>query len=303
MSLRVGYIPEHFSTPLFLAKTYGYYTDAGLDVTFIPVIEGSGRLIKLLNENEIDLAIGLTEAFISDIAKGNEAYKLIGSYVKSPLCWAVSTGAGRDELKSLADLQSKKIGISRMGSGSYIMSFVVGLDQKFTAPFFEGHPILHNFKNLRESVNLKAGEGLENSDAFMWEHFTTKKYYDNGELKKIGEIYTPWPSWVINCNAKFLETNKDDVKKFLNCINKGVEYFWANQDESTTYIGENLDYTKADAEQWIKTVQFNDKLAQEPLDYEKIVVTTAKVLKTAGVLTDSDDVINERLEKGVVKDL
>lgn len=28
--------------------------------------------------------------------------------------------------------------------------------------------------------------------AFMWEYFTTKKHYDSGHLRHIGDIYTPY---------------------------------------------------------------------------------------------------------------
>ena len=71
-TLKVAYIPEHFSTPLFFAQQQGYYKAHDLSIEFVKVPEGSGRLINLLNSNEVDIAIGLTEAFIADIAKGNE---------------------------------------------------------------------------------------------------------------------------------------------------------------------------------------------------------------------------------------
>ncbi|EGV66729.1 hypothetical protein PSN45_003069 [Yamadazyma tenuis] len=301
-TLRVAYVPEHFSTPLFLAQEQGFY--GNITIQFVPVIEGSGRLIKMLNTKEVDIAIGLTEAFISDIAKGNEEYKLIGTYVESPLCWAVSTGYDRSDITQLSDLQGKRIGVSRIGSGSYIMSFVLGLQEKFASPFFSDHPVLSNFKNLRDSVNLKfgsAGDGeLSDSDAFMWEHFTSKKYYDTKEIKKIGEIYTPWPSWVVNCNSKLLEAEKPAIKQFLTGVRKGIEYFWAHQDEATTHIATHLDYSKADAEKWIETVKFNNSVGDEPINRKTVVDNTAKVLQTAGVLTDSDDVITQRLSQGVV---
>lgn len=298
VQLRVGYIPEHFSTPLFLAKTNGYFDNYNLTVDFVPVIEGSGRLIKLLNANEVDIAIGLTEAFISDIAKGNDHYKLIGVYVKSPLCWAVSTGYNRSDVTSLKDLNGKKIGISRLGSGSYIMSFVLGMAEKFREPFFSGWPILSNFKNLRDSVNLNVGGELENSDAFMWEYFTSKKYYDTKEIKQVGEIYTPWPSWVINCNSSVLESNKDDINNFLKAINEGIACFWKNPEDSITHIATNLDYTKEDASEWIKTVEFNPSVSD--FDWDSVAANTAKVLKTAGVLTEDDGIINQRLQSGVL---
>ncbi|KAK6453790.1 uncharacterized protein RJT20DRAFT_63350 [Scheffersomyces xylosifermentans] len=302
--LRVAYIPEHFSTPLFFAEQQGYYKSYGLEIEWVKVIEGSGRLIKLLNENEVDIAIGLTEAFVADIAKGNDSYKLIDTYVKSPLLWAISTGSKRGELTTAEQLQGKSIGVSRIGSGSYVMSFVLAHHLKFNKPF-SSFPILSNFKNLRDSVNQKfdSDNELQNSDAFMWEYFTSKKYYDNKEIKQIGEIYTPWPSWVINVTNKALTANKQAIKDFITSVNQGVAYYNKNVDEAVEYIGTNLDYSKEDAREWSKTVKFNDQLGEAELDWESVVTKTSEILKLAGVLSDEDTVISQRLQEGVVKKL
>lgn len=298
-TLRVAYVPEHFSTPLFFAEQEQYYASAGLKIEFTPVIEGTGRLIKLLNENTVDIAIGLTEAFIADVAKGNDVYSVVGSYVKSPLCWAISTGINRTDITLAEDLQGKRIGVSRIGSGSYIMSFVLGLDRKFDAPFFSEHPAVSNFKNLRDSVNLK--EGVDPLDAFMWEHFTSKKYYDNKEIKRVGEIYTPWPSWVITARRELLADHREEISAFLKAVNKGIQHFKENPKKATEYIAANLDYSEADATLWLATVKFNEQLGDAEIDWEKVVENTARVLKTAGVLTDSDAEIRSRLEAGVVR--
>lgn len=291
MSLKVAYIPEHFSTPLHFAQAQGFYKQHGVEVEFIPVIEGSGRLIKLLNDNEVDIAIGLTEAFIADVAKGNDTYDIVATYVKSPLCWAISTGVNRDDITKPEDLDKKIIGVSRVGSGSYVMSFVLGLQLKLSEPFFKKFQVLSNFKTLRESVNLT--EGVQPSDAFMWEHFTSKKYYDNGEIKRIGEIYTPWPSWVITSRKA---TDQKALAGFVAGVRQGIQYFLAHQDEAVEWIASNLDYSKEDASAWLDTVKFN-----EPVDAvdPAVVAHTSSVLQTAGVLTDLDDVINARLQGSV----
>lgn len=290
--LNVAYIPEHFATPLFLAEKYGYYGE-GITVNFVPVIEGTGRLINLLNNGEVDIAIGLTEGFIADIAKGNETYKLVDTYVKSPLCWAISTGSKRDDLTSKTQLDGKTIGVSRIGSGSYIMSYVLAHDLNFKHQF-EFKP-LDNFKNLRDGVNNGT------ADSFMWEYFTSKKYYDNGEIKQIGEIYTPWPSWVITVNKQLLTEKSQVITQFLNGLNKGINHFQTHNQEAIAWIADNLDYTEEDAKQWLPTVSFNEKIGQAPIDWENVVVKTKETLKLAGVLVDSDEVIDQRLNGGVVK--
>lgn len=293
--LKVGFVPEHFSTPLHFAQVKNFFADANLQIELIPYLAGSGHLIQSLGDKSIDVAIGLTEAFVRGIANGNETYNIVGTYVDSPLNWSVSTGYKRKDITSIADLQSKRLAVSRIGSGSYVMSYVLGLEKKFTNPYFQSHPTLSTFENLRDSVNEKPG--VEASDGFMWEYFTTKKYYDSKEIKAIGQIYTPWPSWVI-CSRSDL-AKSEEIARFLTAVSQGIEYFNQHQDEAIEYIYTNLDYTKADAAEWIKTVRFANKV--NSINHETVIKNTIRVLDTAGVLNegDSKDLIDLRLAKQV----
>ena len=86
--------------------------------------------------------------------------------MESPLCWAISVG-NKSSINSEDDLNAKRVGVSRIGSGSYVMSYVLA-DQKrwlekSKSPF-EVVP-LGDFKALRDGVN--AGD---KADFFMWEH-------------------------------------------------------------------------------------------------------------------------------------
>lgn len=279
--LKVAYIPEHFLSPVFLALKHKFFKHP---IEFVPVIEGTGRLVKLLNDDKVDLAIGLTEGFISDIAKGNNNNTIIGTYVKSPLCWAISTGLNRSDLTSRDQLNGATVGVSRIGSGSYVMLYVLANQLKFDKAF--SFNVLDNFKNLRDGVN----QGV--ADFFMWEHFTSKRYYDNGEIKRIGEIYTPWPSWVIVASKKALEGKADAIDDFSQGVIKGIEYFNQNPDEAVKWIAENLDYTEDDAREWLKTVEFNPDLK---IDWETVVNNTKATLQQAGVLTDSEETLDKRL--------
>lgn len=300
--LVVAYIPEHFSTPMFLAEKQSYFAEKNLQIEFFPVIEGSGRLIKLLNDGTVDIAVGLTEAFVADIAKGNDNYSVVATYVESPLCWAISSGANRSDISSAEDLAGKNIGVSRIGSGSYVMSFVLGLQRKFSEPYFSDFKVLHNFQNLRDSVNQKYvdedGRKVD-SDAFMWEHFTSKKFYDSGEIKRIGEIYTPWPSWVVSVNQKVVELKKSAVQSFLAATRQGVAYFLQNQEEAISHISNALPYTPEDAREWMKTVKFNESIGVNPINWETVVKNTSDVLKTAGVIP-SEEVVKQRLQLQIV---
>lgn len=106
--------------------------------------------------------------------------RLIGTYVESPLCWAISVGKEAN-VTSVEDLKSKKFGISRVQSGSHLMAYVLANQRGWNEDLtFE---VKGSFENLRNSVNDKS------TDAFMWETFTTKPFHDSGEIKRIGEVY------------------------------------------------------------------------------------------------------------------
>ncbi|KAK4544272.1 hypothetical protein LTR36_004482 [Oleoguttula mirabilis] len=282
--LRIGYVPEHFSTPLAFAAKY-----FDLDAELISEPLGTGALSSRLKttkpEQRLDVAIGLTEGFVSDLGKtkaaGHEAgYGLVGTYVESPLCWAISTGAERDDVKDVDDLRGKKVGVSRIGSGSYVMSYVLA-DQhgwlsssvEEQAPF--GVEVIGDFAALRAAVKDRK------ADFFMWEHFTTKHYWDNGELKRIGEIYTPWPSWMITARNS---ADKQQLKDMAEKINKGVQYFREHPEEAVEHITSTMRYSKEDAEAWMKTVRFADDVhGVDP----GVVDNTADLLRKAGVLKEA----------------
>jgi hypothetical protein len=171
---------------------------------------------------------------------------------------------------------------------SYVLADQQGwLDTSSNSPPFPVEA-LNTFANLREGVNGST------ADFFMWEHFTSKRYYDNGEIKRIGEIYTPWSSWKIVAASDLLHpanwslsTNaskpalKEELEDVLQKINKGVKHFEENQEEAVQYISTKLDYSEEDAREWLKTVRF----AKDVRGVERQVVDkTVGILQKAGVL-------------------
>ena len=72
-------------------------------------------MITSLQANEIDVGIGLTEGWVAGLGKkgGKAGFKIVGTYVESPLCWAISTGSERD--LDISHLKDTRIGVSRIG--------------------------------------------------------------------------------------------------------------------------------------------------------------------------------------------
>ncbi|KAH6611709.1 hypothetical protein B0J18DRAFT_405460 [Chaetomium sp. MPI-SDFR-AT-0129] len=292
MGLRIGFVPEHFSTPIHFAQKH-----YGLDAELVPFPSGTGHMITALRAGEIDVGIGLTEGWVAGLGKAQEAgeedggYRLVGTYVETPLCWAISTGADRPEIQSVDSLQGGKIGVSRIGSGSYVMGYVLADERGWLVPTaavgtakeqaspYSDTVVLNTFEKLRGAVN--SGE----ADFFMWEHFTSKRYYDNGEIRKVGEIYTPWSSWKIVASTRLLsaESPQDTsrIDDLLDKLNLGIRHFNEHTEEAVQYISTQLDYSEADAREWLKTVRFPERT--QGVD-PQVVDSTVEILCKAGVL-------------------
>lgn len=136
--------------------------------------------------------------------------------------------------------------------------------------------VLHTFQALRNAVN----DGT--ADFFMWEHFTSKRYYDSGEIRRVGEIYTPWSSWKIVASTALAEDDAR-VSTLFEKLDSGMRYFEAHQGEAVRYISTELDYSEEDAREWLKTVKFPARTEGVELG---VVEKTVAALRKAGVLVE-----------------
>ncbi|KAK0559879.1 hypothetical protein OC844_004121 [Tilletia horrida] len=262
--LRIGYVPEHFSSPLLQLAASEWGKE---HITLVSQPSGTGQMLTSLQPEQdggrkIDVAVALTEALITGIAKGRKDYTLVGSYVRSSLNWAVITGTDEKASKyqSIPDLRGGDIGISRIGSGSQIMASVMAMQQGWVDA--SGRPEDINFKvndtfvNLRDGVNQKTDKLA--TAAFMWEWFTTWPYVKSGEVRFIGSVPTPWPSWTIAASADV--ASSPELKEFLTKLQGYMSSFATPErvadGSASTYIQSEFKYDKEDVETWLDSVRW-----------------------------------------------
>lgn len=271
--LRVGYVREHFSSPLLQFAA----ADQGETFTLVECPSGTGQLISRLTFDEIDVAIALTDALVSGIAKGSTAYKFVGSYVTSPLNWAVVTGKS-SPFNSIADLKETTIGISRPGSGSQTMAFVMALQQGW-APTTLNFQVNNDINGLVDSVN----DG--STSAFMWEWFTTKPWLDSGEVRFIGSVPTPWPSWLIAAHPSPERAPKEALRSFLNSLTDYVTKFDSQESRdlmNVPFIKKTWGYPESDIKEWMSTVKYTNDCTSIS---SPVLSEVLRILSTAGFIT------------------
>lgn len=278
-TVRIGGVPEHFNYPWHLARERGLYAKYGVNVEWVTQKCGTGAMIAALKAKEQDVVVALTEGLVADIAKGSNL-KLLGTYVSSPLCWALSAGISDEKINSVADLSKGTFAVSRYGSGSHLMACVLasqqGWDQK--AIKFE---VKGNFSNLRDAVNSSS------SDCFMWETFTTKPFHDKKIIKRVGQIFTPWPCFMLAARADVAAEKRDAIRRAMRAVGEAAALFHAEADTMPSVIAKRYGLKPEDAQAWYNGV----RISATPTVPESAIQKALSSLRQAAVLpavTESD---------------
>ena len=113
----------------------------------------------------------------------------------------------------------------------------------------------------------------------MWEWYTTKPYLN--EVRFIGSVPTPWPSWAIAASTSFLSSSSDakqTLRTFLQSLEAKVQEFDSpekREKEDVDYIMKEFGYPEEDVKAWLKTVGYFEKL--EGMDEEMVRSTLRSV--------------------------
>ena len=248
-SIKIAGVPEHFNLPWHLSLENGEFEAQHIQLEWIDVPEGTGKLCQMLRSGETDIAVLLTEGIVKDIVAGNQA-KIVQVYVDSPLLWGIHVAA-QSKYKSIANLKNTKAAISRLGSGSQLMAYVNAKNQDWDIS-----------KLQFEIVNTIGGavEALTNgtADYFMWEHFMTKPLVDAGTFRILGDCPTPWPCFVIAVRDEIIATNSKAIATILEIINATTKSFKeiSNIDQRLTL---KYKLQLEDVQQWLSLTKWSQK--------------------------------------------
>ncbi|MFV8378764.1 substrate-binding domain-containing protein [Flavobacterium sp. LB3R33] len=276
-TIKIAGVPEHFNLPWHLAIENGDFENEYIDLQWTDVPEGTGKMCQMLREGETDIAVILTEGIVKDIVAGNPS-KIVQVYVESPLIWGIHVAANSN-YKTLADLENKKVAISRLGSGSQLMAYVNADNQGWKTDNLEF-----------EIVNTIDGavEALTNgtADYFMWERFMTKPLVDKGIFRRIADCPTPWPCFVIAVREEVLENNPVLISKILAIINQTTEDFKDIPSIDKT-LALNYHQKIEDIQEWLSLTRWSQKpLSTEMLNKVQNQLFQLKIIDKKGTFED-----------------
>ena len=225
LGLKVGGVPEHFNYPWRIAIEEGLFRKEGIALHWADMSGGTGQMIKGLQTGSIDVAIVLTEGISRSILQGLDA-KILDVYVSTPLCWGVHVPF-KSRFQTIKDLDAQTVAISREASGSHLMSFVMAYQNQLKAEKLNFNVVGDVYGGLWALENREA-------QVFLWEKFTTQPYVDQKKCRRVGEVYTPWPSFVIAARNDIIENHPKELARVLEIIQKRA--IKVKQSENTAEI-------------------------------------------------------------------
>lgn len=207
-----------------------------------------------------------------------ENIRLVGFYVDSPLYWGVHVGAQSpfnsfedltsayktptetgEEMNSTAKKNQKPVfAISRYGSGSHLMSYV--LMQRL----LEENELDLQFEVVKNLAGAREALPSNGQLVFLWEKFMTAPFVEKQEFKRLGDQPTPWPCFVIAIRESFLATLTEEertkseakINKMLEIVKKSCESFKNGGEETVDFIHEKFGIEKKLVAEWLKLVSF-----------------------------------------------
>jgi len=256
-TVRIVGVPEHFNFPWQMAIEEGAFEARGIQLEWTNIPEGTGKMSQMLATEETDLAIILTEGIVKSIVEGNPS-KIVQEYIASPLLWGIHVAAASD-YKAISELKNAKAAISRLGSGSHLMAYVLGKNEQWDLEKLQFEIIDHLEGAVSALTEKKA-------DFFMWERFTTKPLVDKGVFRRLADCPTPWPCFVVAATNKFSSEQAGILQHILEVIN-GYTAEFKNIPSIDRTLANAYEQKLEDIKEWMSITQWSQsQLSEETLD-------------------------------------
>jgi len=259
--LKIGGVPEHFNLPWRLAIEEGRMREIGLDLHWSDMSGGTGQMIRGLETGSIDIAVLLTEGITKSILQGLDA-KILQVYVNSPLSWGIHVPY-KSTIQREADLENQTFAISREGSGSHLMAYVMADEQKWKLDSLKFNIIGDIYGGLWALEHNEA-------QAFLWEKYTTFPFVEQQKCRWIGDVVTPWPCFVIAVRTEVAEQYGDLLRQMCKVVNeKAIEV--KEGIDSVEIISWRYNLRSDQVEKWLTETDWNYNGIEYPLAFEKTV--------------------------------
>ncbi len=279
--IRVGGVPEHFNYPWHYGIAKGIFAKYNIEIEWSDVKGGSGAMCKMLDANELDIALVLTEGIVKHIHGGSSS-RIIQQYVKSPLLWGVHSAIDKDFIA--ADLSSARFARSRIGSGSHLMSYVHAEQKGFELADA-------NFVTVGNIDGAVTSFKNDESDILLWEKFMTQPFVNENKMKRIDLCVSPWPCFMMVASGNFLK--EDDLISEVSLAIIEAAHEVTSKDDTIKGIAKKYKLEEGQVALWYTSVEWqtspwvSDKMLQNVTNtLHRVDILNAKPLTSKNLCYD-----------------
>lgn len=271
-TLRIGGVPEHFNLPWKLALADDAFVKVGVNVEYSDYPGGTGDMTRALRENALDAALVLTEGALADVVTNN-TNRLVKVYVDSPLTWGIHVASSSD-IKTVDQTESKRIAISRYGSGSHLIAILDVATRGWRTGDLS-FVVVNNLDGARRA--LATGD----ADVFLWERHTTQPLVDSGEFRRVAEREVPWPAFVVSVRRDVLDSSRNELKTVLKVVARCAANL-KRRKNAAALIADTYGIQIGDVKRWLCSVRWSGSFRRPASALQR----AAKALEAQGVIRE-----------------
>ena len=239
-------MPEHFNLPWRLAIDDDAFAGTGAAVDYSDYPAGTGELTRALRDNELDIALVLTEGAVADILQ-HDKNRLVKVYVSSPLTWGIHVAAGSD-IKKIADIRDRRVAISRFGSGSHLIAIVDAATRGWPTDDM-------NFVVVDNLAGARKALANGSADVFLWERHMTQPLVNAGEFRRVGQREVPWPAFAVSVRRATLASRSQQIHAVLDVVARFASNL-KRRKTAASLIADTYGIRLSDARKWLHEVRW-----------------------------------------------
>lgn len=225
VTFATGYIPNVQFTPYYVAAKKGYFADEGIEVKFNYAM--GAEPLKLVAQGTYEFGTADGDALIAAVSQAIPLQGIYLLYQLNPVAVYALKSSG---IKSVQDLQNKKVGIPGLYGSSYVGWSVAAQAEPLLAKA-QLVPIGYTQVQALLLKKVDAALGFENNEPVMLEA-ASKDGVSVWPLRTYGWL----PGNGIVTSKDLVKNNPKLVKGFVRAVERGLRDTLEKPDESLSLV-------------------------------------------------------------------
>ena len=262
-----------FYLPAWTAEKQGFFKDEGLDVK-IEVYDGSEKIFHDLRAGTHQIAIASIESVIAEAYKGG-TLRIVAGIAKRPPHFIIA----QPEIKTLADLKGKTIGVVSMHEGTTFFVADIAKAGGFALGDVKVEAVGGSPTRARLLKERKIDMGLQ---PYPLSYEAEAQGFTN--LGAMAKLVPDYQFVSVMVDENWASKNRRVLAGFLKALRRGTEYMFAHPDESAELGVKELRTSPAFARRALEDTLSMDIMARDLSLADASLRRVFSIMQQAGVL-------------------